>query len=287
MHVVKSIVSLFALTLLPVLPAAAQARPLVRTHASEEWAQIAPHLPDPTLDPADKLETAADVLRARKFPEDALTYYKAAVMRGGNSSRLLKKEGVVHMELQHGLLARLCFQGAVHLDRKDAQGWNDLGAADFMLGNARQSVSEYKHAVKLDRGSAVYHSNLSLAYFENRDARNARKELLRAFALDPDILHHGTSGGYNLQVLNSTHYAEICFEMARVYAAQGDRQSVIDWLTKASERGYDVRTALSNDSLLSPYLQDDRVQVILKNQDERHNKEVARVKPPGLPAQNP
>ena len=257
----------------------------VDSHSSEEWRLIAQHLPDPLTASAEKLETSGDVLRARRFPSDALVFYKAAVLHGGNNARLLKKQGVVHLELQQGLIARLCFQQAVKLNKKDSEAWNNLGAADFMLGNTRGAVGEYKHAVKLNKTSAVYHSNLSLAYFEIRDGKSARAELARAFALDPDILHHANTGGYNLQVLASTHYAEICFEMARVYAAQGDQETAISWLTKAAERGFDVRGALKGDAQLVPYLRDDRVKVMLANSEQMHKKELpGRAKPAGLGA---
>lgn len=253
------------------------------SHNSEEWALIAPHLPDPLHASPERLEMAGDVLRARKFPEDALTFYQAAVNRGGVTNRLLKKEGVVHLELQHGLMAHLCFKQAVKFNKRDSEAWNNLGAADFMLGNAFSAVSEYKHAVKLNRESAIFRSNLSLAYFEVHDGRGARRELARAFALDPEVLHHSDTGGYNLQVLGSAHYAEICFEMARVYAAQGDRSSAINWLTKAAERGFDVRAAMQGDALLRPYLDDDRVRTMLRNGAGVSGKQVtARVKLPGL-----
>jgi tetratricopeptide (TPR) repeat protein len=252
-------------------------------HSTAEWAMIAPHLPDPVSGSPVKLEMAGDVLRARRYPEDAMTFYKAAMNNGGDLGRLLKKEGVVHLEMQQGLLARLNFQQATRLNKKDAEAWNNMGAADFMLGNPASALSEYKRAVKLNRSSAVFHSNLALAYFEVRDGQSARRELARAFALDPDIMHHSESGGYNLQVLASAHYAEICFEMAHVYAAQGDRETTITWLTKASERGFNVRSAMKGDPLLEPYLQDDRVKVMLANSDQRHSKDLsAKVKAPSL-----
>ena len=271
--------ALAQVSLEPSLPRSAD------SHDSEEWRLIGPHLPDPLTASAEKLETSGDVLRARRFPGDALVFYKAAVLHGGNNARLLKKQGVIHLELQQGLIARLCFQQAVKLNKKDSEAWNNLGAADFMLGNVRGAVSEYKRAVKLNRASPVYHSNLSLAYFELRDAGSARKELARAFALDPDILHHANGGGYNLQILASTHYAEICFEMARVYAAQGDQETAISWLTKASERGFDVRAALKSDAQLQPYLGDDRVKVMLANSDQLHKRDLpGKVRPAGLGA---
>ena len=287
MHVIKRFAAgvVFALSVSAVAHAqAGRLAPIsADPHSTEEWKLVAAHLPDPLTASPEKLELAGDVLRARRFPEDALTFYKAAVINGGDRGRLLKKEGVVHLELQHGLIARLCFQQAVRLNKKDAEAWNNLGAADFMLGNARSAIGEYKHAVKLRKTSAVYHSNLSLAYFEAQDARSARTELQRAFALDPEILHHNDTGGYNLQVLASAHYAEICYEMARVYAAQGDVEATITWLTKASERGLDVRSAMKGDSLLEPYLRDERVKVMLANNDHMKAKDMAsKGRPPSL-----
>ena len=63
-------------------------------HNSPDWALIAPHLPDPKTASAATLEMTGDVLRARRFPEDALDYYGFAMARGGNVSELLNKMGV-------------------------------------------------------------------------------------------------------------------------------------------------------------------------------------------------
>lgn len=288
MHRISRLAATFAFALSAT--AVAQTDVALRTraadpHNTEEWRIVAPHLPDPVTASPAKLEMAGDVLRVRRFPEDAITFYKAAIINGGDRSRLLKKEGVVHLEMQNGLISRLCFQQAVKIDKKDAEAWNNLGASDFMLGNTRAAIGEYKHAVKLKKSSAVFHSNLALAYFENKDGHSARTELQRAFTLDPEILHHNDSGGYNLQVLASTHYAEVCFEMARVYAAQGDAETTIAWLTKASERGFDVRSAMKGDSLLAPYLSVDRVKLMLANNDHMKKDVGSKAKPPGLGAQ--
>lgn len=252
-------------------------------HHTPEWALIAPHLPDPVTATAPQLELAGDVLRARRFPQDALTFYKAALINNGDQSVLLKKLGVIFLETQQPALARASFQRATKVNKSDAEAWNNLGAADFTLGNTRSAVGEYRKAVKLKKTSAIFHSNLALAYFDLKDTQNARTELARAMKLDPDLLQHSGTTGYNLQILASTHYADVCFEMARVYAAQGDVESTLVWLTKASERGLDVRTAMSNDNLLQPYLRDPRVKLMLGNSDQLHSRNVAmKSKPPSL-----
>ena len=235
-------------------------------HNSPEWANIAAHLPDPATASPASLELAADVLRARRFDADAVVFYNAALHRGGDAATLLKKAGITCLEMQQPTLARSYFQRAIKQNKKDAIAWNDLGAADFTLRNTRVAIGEYKRAIQYQKYSAAFHNNLALAYFDAGNAEDARHELARAFALDPDLLHRGDGGaGYNAQVLASTRYSEVCFEMARIYASQGKVDLMLEWLAKASERGFNLRDAMNRDDTLRPLLADARVQLILKN----------------------
>ena len=52
-------------------------------HQDPQWQTVKPHLPDPASATEQQLETVGDVLRARRFPEDALDYYTYALRRGG------------------------------------------------------------------------------------------------------------------------------------------------------------------------------------------------------------
>ena len=254
------------------------------SHASAEWANIALHLPDTATGSAVQLENAADVLRARRYPQDAVRFYGAALARGGQPSVLLKKSGVACLEMQQIGMARSYFQQAVRVGKKDAGAWNNLGAAEFIMHNTHAAIHDYKQAVKLDGESAVYHGNLALAYFENRQGTNARRELARGLAIDPDLLHRNGAGGFTAQVLASERYSEICFEMARIYASQGNMDAVLDWLTKASDRGYNVRSALDHDPTLRPLLADSRIQVLLKNNQTLQAKAKVPIDVPSLGA---
>ncbi len=251
-------------------------------HSTAEWANVAEHLPDITTASAAKLELTGDVLRARRYQSDAMMFYTAAMERGGDPGVLLKKMGITCLEMQQAGVARTYFQRAVQLRRTDESAWNDLGAAEFTLHNVGSAIADYKHALKLARSSAVFHSNLALAYFEDGSAVKGRRELARAMQLDPELLHRAQTGGYNAQMLASTRYSEICFEMARIYAAQGDVEVMLDWLTKASDRGYDVRAAMDRDAGLRPFLADARVLTILQNTKQLRAGAVVPAKPPAL-----
>ena len=271
------------LALLPGLHAQTLADAMLsgREHDSAEWVDVARHLPDPLTASPERLEIAADVLRARRYDSDALNFYNAALNRGANQHLILKKMGITCLEMQQPTLARMLFARAVHLDKRDAVAWNDLAAADLALGNAGAAVGEYRHAVKVDRSVAVFHANLALAYFEVHSPDGARRELEKAVHLDPEVLHHSAGGGFSAQVLSSEHYGDICLQMAHLYAQSGNELVLLEWLSKASERGLNLRAVMEHDPVLRPWLSDPRVLILLQN----HQRLNASTKSPsGVPS---
>jgi len=278
----SSAASVFAQTTKPVPQPARLTSDAERAalHASSEWQLVQPHLPDPQTASAASLELAGDVLRARRFPEDALDYYGYAMARGGNVSELLNKMGITRLELRQTDLARQMFLRTVRAKKNDAQGWNNLGVTEYADHNYSAAISDYKHATKINRKSAVYHSNLAMAYFENKDMISARQQFALAIQLDPRIMQERDAGGATAHVIGSQNYPEMCFEMARLYAHNHDTEATRLWLAKASEGGYDVRTGMSDDIVFRPYLKDPEVILMLSNSTQMRKRSVAAA--PGL-----
>ena len=234
-------------------------------HASPDWQLIAPHLADPATGSATELEQDGDVLRARRFPEDALDYYGYAMARGGDVDNLLEKMGAVRLELQQAPLARAMFLRCVRARKNDAQAWNNLGAADYVMSEYGSAISEYKRSVRLNKRSAVVHANLGMAYFANKQTELARKQLALALQLDPKIMESRDEGGITAHVLATEDYAGFCFEMAKLYAEEQHPDSMRLWLGKASERGYDVRAGIRENAAFRPWLKDPQIQMMLQN----------------------
>jgi tetratricopeptide (TPR) repeat protein len=257
--------------LLPLPPMSAQQNTSLSAareiaHQSPEWANIARHLPDPATAAPKELEMQADILRARRFPEDALAFYGYALQRGGDSGSLYKKLGVTHLELKNIVLAQLYFQKAVKLNSKDAEAWNNLGATEYVSRQYSAAVGDYKKSVKLSKDSAVYHSNLGMAYFDEKNFRKARKELQTALKLDPLIFSRGSSSGVSAHVLSPEDRARFCLEMAKTYALAGNDAEMIHSLSMASENGIDLLAALSRDKTMAAYRSDPRVLILVQNQ---------------------
>ena len=251
-------------------------------HSGPDWALIQPHLPDPKTASAADLEMAGDVLRARRFPEDALDYYGYALQRGGDVSKLLNKMGIVRLELRQVDLAHAMFLRTVRAHKKDASAWNNLGVTDYAMHDYRSAIDAYRHAVKLDKNSAVFHSNLGLAYFEKGDAEEARMEFSRALQLDPSIMSGGDNGGTTAHILGAHNYPGMCLEMAKLFAREHDVDRMLFWLSKGSDAGLDLRAAVHEDSAIAAYAKDPRVTLLIENAAELHGRSLATAKPPSL-----
>jgi tetratricopeptide (TPR) repeat protein len=237
-----------------------------RLHESDQWKEIARHLPDPNTASAKILEQQADILRARRFPEDALDFYRYALARGGDPAPLTNKLGLTELEMKNFELARAYFSRAVKLNKKNSEAWNNLGAAEFIAGVPGAAVSNYKRAIKLDKHAAVYHANLATAYFATKNFKGAGKELAAAMKLDPDIFNRKEgAGGLEAHVLSSEDRARFSYEMAKLYAQNGLIEEMIHSLAKASEAGMDLGRELRKDAILGKYQTDPRVLVLIQN----------------------
>ena len=235
------------------------------SHQDPQWLLIQPHLPDLVTATPELLEMTGDVLRARRFPDDALEYYNFALQKGGQQAPLWNKIGVTELELRNVTAARLYFQRVIHLKRKDAQGWNNLGAVEYLDGHYGGAISDYRKAIKLDKRSATYHSNLGTAYFEEKDFDKARGEFDVALRIDPEMMEHHGSTGVSAHMLSPADHAHFCFEIARLYAHRGDEAEMLHYLQLASEGGFDVLGPMREDPVMAPYRKDVRVQTLVQN----------------------
>lgn len=237
-------------------------------HQNPVWESVRAHLPNRDTATAAEFETAADILRARRFMEDAIDYYGFALQRGGEPVHLLNKLGVSQLELCNLSAARLYFQRAVKINKKSPEGWNNLGVTEYLAGRYEGALSNYKRAIKLEKNSATFHSNLGTAYFEKKDFDRARKEYDLALKLDPSLMQHHGMLGITTRMMSPEDHARFCFEMARLYAQRGDEATMFHYLTTASEAGFDIMGGIHSEGAFAKYRKDPRVLIIAKNSEE-------------------
>jgi tetratricopeptide (TPR) repeat protein len=234
-------------------------------HQDPQWQLLKEHLPNPETASPQQLEMVGDVLRARRFPQDALDYYVYALKRGGDEETLMKKLGITQLDLRHTAAARAYFLRAVRLQRKDSIAWNNLGAVEYIDGRFGTAISDYMRAIKLDKKSAAFHANLATAYFDQRNYKQARQQFKIALELDPEVATHDNTGGLTAHTISPEDHARYCFEMAKLYAELGDQGNMLHYLTMASEAGFDVIGEMYTDPALDRYRKDPRVLLLVRN----------------------
>ena len=277
----------------PPLPAQLQDRPVAQTrrHDDPQWLMVRDHLPDPATATAKVLENQGDLLRVRRFPEDALDFYGYAIRRGGITTNLLNKIGLTQLELHNIVLAESYFRQAIKFDRRNAQGWNNLAATEYLQREYGSAVSDYKKAVKLDMATAVFHANLCTAYFETKDYKHARIQADTALKLDPLVFQHSNGAGVAAHPLAVEDHARFSYEMAKLYAQNGQEEEMLHALAVASENGFDIATNMAKDSVLAKYRTDPRVELLIMTARSLHpgkpavmaSASVMNTKPGGLP----
>ena len=233
-------------------------------HDSDQWREVQKHLPDPATATAESLEEQGDILRARRFPEDAMDYYNYAMGRGGNPPVLLNKLGLAQLEMHHVQLARVYFQRVVKVDKSNAEAWNNLGASEYMDGRTNAAISNYKKAIKLSRRNPVFHANLANALFEDHNYGGSRHEIATALELDPHVFENAGTGGVSAHVLSLADQARFSFEMAKMYARTSMEDAMLRALGKAAESGMDIRKEMEHDEALAKYSADPRVIAIIR-----------------------
>ncbi|MDE3103918.1 MAG: tetratricopeptide repeat protein [Acidobacteriota bacterium] len=232
-------------------------------HESQDWQTIAHHLVDLQTASRDALLLQGDILRARRFPYDALDYYNAALQREPRDVDAINRIGVTQLQLNNLVLARASFQRALKLNRRSAEAWNNLGAIEYLEKNYAYAESDYRHAVKLRRDDAIYHSNLAVTYFDQQRYDKGRREMATAMQLDPAV-YRGTGGtGVSAHVMTPEDEARFNLEMARVYAQAGNTVEMLTALSKAARGGLDIATAVGQDRNFAPYRNDPRLLTLL------------------------
>jgi tetratricopeptide (TPR) repeat protein len=256
-------------------------------HQSIDWLAIQPHLPDPATATPERLELVGDVLRARRFPEDAIDYYIYALQRGGPAPALLNKLGVTNLELGRTEVARVYFQKTIRLKKKDAEAWNNLGAVEYLDRQFGNAISDYNHAIKLQKKSATFHANMGTALFEVKQFDRARHEFDVALTLDPDMADHHELTGISARMLSPEDHAHYCFEMARLYAHRGNEINMLHFLTLASEGGFDIQHEMGTDEVLAKYRKDPRVLILIQNAHALRSVRASVGEAPSLPPITP
>jgi len=225
-------------------------------HQDPQWESVKLHLPDPATATEEQLETVADVLRARRFPEDALGLLSLRIATWRQQRHAAEQDRCDTARASAHGGGRVLTSSARFSCRRKIRWRGTISVRlSIWMGDFRALSLIYSRAIKLDKRSAIYHSNLATALFEEKRYKDARAQFKIALQLDPEVAHHDGTGGLTAHMLSPEDHARYCFEMARLYAELGDETNMLHFLTIASEGGFDVLGEMRSDTTLDRYRQ--------------------------------
>jgi len=231
-------------TLLLVLLLASSLAPCLhaQTPPPSDRVQISPPLRRADAPPAtatvEELEARADELRSEKAYLDALDYYRAALAKTPDSSKLYNKAGITELLTQRYHDAKKDFERAIKLDPQYADAYNNLGVVYYSTKNYGKAIKFYRKAIQIRADAASYYSNMGAAYFSKKDFENAIFSYNHALEIDPDVLERTSRAGVTAQLPSPEDRAHYDYVMAKLYAKMDVNDRSLEHLRRALEEGY-------------------------------------------------
>jgi tetratricopeptide (TPR) repeat protein len=216
---------------------------------------IDPPAPDAT---AADLEARADQLRTSKLYLDALDYYRAALAKTANASRVLNKIGITELMMQRFQEAKKSFERSIKADRTLADAYNNLGVVYYEERKYGPAVKQYHKAIEIDGHSASFFSNLGAALFSKKEFEPAVAAYQHALELDPEVFERTSRGGVQAQLPKPEDRARYDYTVAKLYAKMGVPERSLEYLKKAMEEGYKELNNVYKDEEFSALRKDPR-----------------------------
>ena len=155
------------------------------------------------------------------------------------------KIGIAYHQLGDYAAARKNYERAIKIDKKYADGINNVGTIYYAQknGTARPSRGTRRRS-SIAPETASFWSNLGTAYYSRGKFEEMTNAYQKALELDPNIFEHRGTIGTELQDRTVADRARYHYELARMYAHAGKNELALQYLRKSLEEGFKDRTKL-------------------------------------------
>jgi tetratricopeptide (TPR) repeat protein len=197
---------------------------------------------------------AAHVARGR-YAAAAEEYRKALAVQPFDPT-VHNKLGICYQQLRNDAMARREYDRALELDPGYAEVWNNIGTLEQASRRFKPAVRAYKKAIETKPGLATPWKNLGNAYLALGQVQEAFEAYQEAFRLDPTVLENQGPGipAAGIDPATQSYY------LAKLLAANGQKDAAIDFLRRAKEAGFRDFARVRSDPDFRAVVQDPRFQ---------------------------
>jgi len=193
--------------------------------------------------PAPDPLARAELLVARQSWPGAIAAYREAIRVQPNDAVLHNRLGICYQRAGDVKAARAAYRRAIDLRKDYAAAWNNLGTLDHSRGKYKSAISDYGRAIKIDPKDAVFHKNLGSAWLARGDVGKALEAWTEALRLDPVSLE---ADAMNVPAAGLT-LARQWYLYAKLFAARGDVERALEYLTRAHAAGFSDFASVERD----------------------------------------
>jgi len=169
---------------------------------------------------------------------------------------IFNKLAIAYSRLQQFLQAEKAVERAIRLEPRYASAHNTMGIVYLANRSNKRAIRSFQEAIRLKPEEANFYVNLGQAYLREEKYQEGLRTYQKALELDPDILD-------NADVIELTPQSaevvteERLYQMARVFAELGKKQSCLEYLGKALSAGFSDGRRLLNDTAFEKFFEDE------------------------------
>ncbi len=169
---------------------------------------------------------------------------------------IFNKLAIAYSRLQQFPQAEKAVERAIRLEPGYASAHNTIGIVYLANLSNKRAIRSFQEAIRLMPEEANFYVNLGQAYLREEKYQEGLRTYQKALELDPDILD-------NADVIELTPQSaevvteERLYQMARVFAELGNKQSCLEYLGKALSEGFSDGRRLLNDTAFEKFFEDE------------------------------
>jgi len=211
---------------------------------------------------ANEVANEGDIAFDRKDIYAALIKYLEAARLNPYSEYLYNRLGIAYSQLKFYTEASQAFRRASQLNPKYPYPYNNQGTVLFAQQFYKRAEKQFKKAIALKANEASFHMNLGSLYLEKKQRDKALAEWRKSLELDPQIFSRRSAASLSS---SGSSLKERNYFLARLFALNGNVDSVIENLKLAITNGFTDIEAINKERDFDPIRKDERFIEFLKN----------------------
>jgi tetratricopeptide (TPR) repeat protein len=242
----------------------AKDNPILVARAEGDLLQAVMLMPQKDLNAASQAERRGDTFFARKMYEDAIVEYRNAIAVDRYNASTLNRLGLVYHQSQKLPEAERYYREAVKQNPYYLEAMNNIGTLEYVRKRYERALDQYNRALKLRPESPTILINVGACLFAMERYDEGLKAYQHALTIDPKVFERSSGSGFGTLIQTSQRTDSLLnFNLAKLFATNGDKERAISYLYKAVEEGFKDLEKIKTEPAFALLAEDTRYQQLI------------------------